>query len=356
MQTQEMKTVFVVMKNNFSSFLKTVMEAGYSIAAPLYKDKILDFGFTNDVNDIVLSDELPYKSPKEFFFPQQEKLISFDLEGNLESYAEGLKLRPFVLLGVKPCDLQALEVVKKIFLDWKYTDPYFNERTKNSIVFGKGCNIKKKGCFCDERNINLNFSSKCDVFIRETDSEYLFEAITEKGNVFLKNFLPEEPRSTFIDDKVVPSSPSSDDIKELKLDINEDELFSRESWETLSEKCLGCGMCTYICPTCHCFGFRDAEENGKQIRYRCWDSCMYPRFTLHASGHNPRISRKERFRQRVMHKYSYVKKNTGMIACTGCGRCIRSCPGGMNIKTVVKKLMEEKHPKSMKAGMEANNG
>ncbi|MGI6669754.1 MAG: 4Fe-4S dicluster domain-containing protein [Acetivibrionales bacterium] len=127
----------------------------------------------------------------------------------------------------------------------------------------------------------------------------------------------------------------------LQLDMDENVLFNYDIWEKVSETCLGCGTCTYICPTCHCFGFRDTAVKGEASRYRYWDSCMYPKFTLHASGHNPRPTRKERFRQRVMHKYVYIKKNFGLTACTGCGRCIRSCPAGINIRSVVKSIMQE---------------
>jgi ferredoxin len=144
-----------------------------------------------------------------------------------------------------------------------------------------------------------------------------------------------------IGDEKQDEADSSIEGKLLELSADENILFDKVDWDRISETCIGCGTCTYICPTCHCFDFKDVAEKGVASRYRCWDSCMYPKFTLHTSGHNPRPTKTERYRQRIMHKYVYVKKNFGYIACTGCGRCVRSCPAGVNIKSVVKRIMEE---------------
>ena len=118
-------------------------------------------------------------------------------------------------------------------------------------------------------------------------------------------------------------------------------MFDKIDWVKYTDICQGCGLCTFICPTCHCFEFKDVDENGSVCRYRNWDSCMFPKFTVHASGHNPRASIKERYRQRVLHKYSYIPKNFGYVSCTGCGRCIRSCPAGVNIRSIVEGITED---------------
>jgi ferredoxin len=118
------------------------------------------------------------------------------------------------------------------------------------------------------------------------------------------------------------------------------ELFNSDVWAELSESCLGCGTCTFVCPTCQCYDVQDFD-NGREVRrFRCWDSCMYSDFTMMAHGTN-RPTQKERFRQRFMHKLVYYpSNNNGVFGCVGCGRCLQKCPIHMNIVKVAKKLKE----------------
>ena len=106
----------------------------------------------------------------------------------------------------------------------------------------------------------------------------------------------------------------------------------------MSEACLGCGTCTFVCPTCQCFDIRDFKTNEGVVRYRCWDSCMYSDFTLMAHG-NSRTTQMQRFRQRFMHKLVYYpSQNEGLYSCVGCGRCVNKCPQRLNIVKVIKTL------------------
>jgi ferredoxin len=105
-------------------------------------------------------------------------------------------------------------------------------------------------------------------------------------------------------------------------------------------RCHGCGACASVCPTCHCFDIVDEHDSSEAgVRRRNWDSCQTAKFTLHASGHNPRASQSERFRQRIQHKFSIYPKRFGEILCTGCGRCSRVCPGGMNLPEILGDLI-----------------
>ena len=120
-----------------------------------------------------------------------------------------------------------------------------------------------------------------------------------------------------------------------------EQYFKSPEWAELSEACLGCGTCTFVCPTCQCYDIRDFDTGHGIDRFRCWDSCMYSDFTKMAHG-NPRLSQKERFRQRFMHKLVYYPENNeGIFGCVGCGRCVEKCPISMNIVKVMRTLAKE---------------
>jgi len=119
--------------------------------------------------------------------------------------------------------------------------------------------------------------------------------------------------------------------------------FDSAEWDTLARACIGCGACTYLCPSCHCFDINDEITSQSPLageRVRTWDNCQFPDFTMHSSGHNPRNDTAARLRQRVCHKLLYFVENHNIQQCTGCGRCISHCPVGIDIIRVAN-VMEE---------------
>ena len=110
-----------------------------------------------------------------------------------------------------------------------------------------------------------------------------------------------------------------------------DQIFENKFWEEIAKRCLGCGICTYLCPTCHCFDIQDEKKGKHGARIRVWDSCMYSEYTKQASGYNPRLYQMNRFRNRVYHKFNYFPKNSQVFGCVGCGRCIIECPVNIDI-------------------------
>jgi ferredoxin len=325
----------IIAEKTFRRFLAS-LAPDMRLAGPVRDGKIVEFR-EGRPEDFVLDDSVSYKSPKEFYFPQVERIITFG-DDAAESEPEP---KPAVISGARPCDLEALRVMREVFLKGRYRDPFFERRLERNLITGLACDAKKPGCFCDELGIDMKFSDFCDILLErvtQTSGERAFKVtyLSAAGAEALAKF------TDTADVKPAPARPRGASERVLGLDPErgEREFFDLIDWDEVTMACQGCGICTYICPTCHCFEFRDVTENGVAGRYRCWDSCMFPRFTLHASGHNPRASRADRYRQRVLHKYLYVTQNTGFIACTGCGRCVRSCPAGINIKTAVESLTE----------------
>ena len=281
--------------------------------------------------EILTDDRVSYKSIKEFYFPQVERMFTFS-DGEVRDNTD---IPGFLIFGARPCDLEALRVMSKVYMDGKYVDPFFQRRFAANFVIGVGCLAEKPGCFCGQIGIDKAFSDFCDIMLGDAGESYTVEHMSEKAKQVLSGY----SQNLDCANTRKPNPPEGQNMT-CNLEAPDAAYFDLIDWEKTVQTCLGCGMCSFICPTCHCFDFKDVCEKGKVSRYKCWDSCIYPKFTMHASGHNPRENLSERYRQRVLHKFKYVPTNVGLTACTGCGRCIRSCPVGMNIESIAKRIME----------------
>lgn len=295
---------------------------------------------------MVLSNALKTnRSAKDFFFPQSENLMEFKTEGKkIEVIDTRDACEDFVVFGVRACDAKSLEVLDRVFLvDPK--DSYYSSRREHGVIITMACTRPTETCFCQTFGIDAS-APKGDIECYKTDSEIYFNAVTEKGKALLEKL---DTVTENADDKAVNKQKEEIKavmnklpLKDLKADAfgkdKTDEFFNRPEWKTLSESCLGCGTCTFVCPTCQCYDIKDFNTGHGVKRFRCWDSCMYSEFTKMSAG-QPRATQLERFRQRFMHKLVYFPTNNdGMFSCVGCGRCISKCPISMNIVKVMKTL------------------
>jgi len=322
----------IISKETMRGFLQH-LSRDRSLVGPVDTGKVIEYRKA-DASEILMDDRVSYKSIKEYYFPQTELMFTFE-DGEV---IDNTDITGYTIFGAKPCDLEALRVMDSVYSKGKYADPFFRRRYDANFLIGVGCINKKPECFCEHMNVDQEFSDFCDMMLTDIGESYRIEYLSEKG----RQSLSEYPATceTGCDNTRKAVIP---DNEKLKLDIEAEDAgyFDIIDWAKVTETCQGCGICTYICPTCYCFDFRDVSEKGDAKRYKCWDSCMYPKFTLHASGHNPRENRYERYRQRVLHKYKYVPNNfDGCVACTGCGRCVRGCPVGINIRNIATKVME----------------
>ena len=224
-------------------------------------------------------------------------------------------------------------------------DTYYQARREHGIVVSMACHRPEETCFCSTFGIDAT-KPEGDVVTWIAEDTLYWEAQTEKGESLTKKV---EAVLAESDSKAVEAQQAA--VKEIlkklplaDLDLSyftshpELEIFKREEWKELSSHCLGCGTCTFVCPTCQCYDVRDYDTGHGIERYRCWDSCMYRDFTMMAHGTN-RKSQVERFRQRFMHKLVYNPlRNDGEFSCVGCGRCLKKCPNSLNIVKVAKTL------------------
>lgn len=285
------------------------------------------------------------RSAKDFFFPQTESLVDFKMKGkSIEVIDIREESEDFVIFGVRACDARSFTILDKVFLS-EPVDSYYKTRREHGTVVTMACTRPSETCFCGAFGIDAAAPEGDAACYSDGESLYL-EAHNEKGQSFLDSIasLLEEGDTARLD-RV--REKTRDILKKLPLSqlstesFGGDKLmehFNSDKWGELSESCLGCGTCTFICPTCQCYDIKDYDTGHGIKRFRCWDSCMYSDFTKMAHG-NPRLTQLERFRQRFMHKLVYFpSNNNGEFGCVGCGRCLSKCPVSMNIVKVMKAL------------------
>ncbi len=331
---------FKLDKKDFEKFLKGLVEE-YDLYAPAQlTEGVSVFKKIDQPEEVNLTQQVTQKPAKEVFFPQSEVMFRYEKAGNQSRMISAEQTdRKRVLLGARPCDIEAISIIEKVFTGKDYTDVYFLEKRKKTTIIGLGCNHPLSTCFCSSAGGDPFLRAGSDLFFIDLGEAYFVELLTEKGialgrNKFLKEADPNDfTRVKELEEKAfekVGFSLPVDGI-EKRLDLMVESSF----WDRIHEKCIGCGVCTFLCPTCHCFDITDEAVNLKGQRVRNWDSCLFPIYSLETSGHNPRPTGRERTRQRLMHKFNYYPKNFGRVACVGCGRCIVYCPVQFDVREAI---------------------
>ncbi|MEG0783950.1 MAG: 4Fe-4S dicluster domain-containing protein [Christensenella sp.] len=328
--------------------LYTAIAEKRALYLPIKEKGKVNFGKWQEGARVSLDTLHTVQSPKDLFFPQSEDLVAFEMRGKeIKVSAPDVPDAPFVVFGVRACDAKSLEILDMVFLS-DPVDTYYKARRESGVVVSLACTEPEETCFCTTFGIDP-CAPKGDVSAWIANDTLYLEALTEKGEGLLSELPMLEPADKSETEKSVQTTKEvlkRLPLKDLKLDVfgaeATERLFDSPKWAELSAACIGCGTCTFVCPTCQCYDIRDFDTGKGIERYRCWDSCMYSDFTMMAHG-NPRKSQLERFRQRFMHKLVYFpENNNGEYSCVGCGRCVAKCPISMNIVKVIKELGAEK--------------
>ena len=288
------------------------------------------------------------KSAKDIFFPQSENLYRVRREeGKFTVEPQALQEKPFVVFGIRGCDVKGIEVLDKVFLS-DPVDSFYAARRENGTLVSMACGRPESSCFCKVFGIDCAEPAGDVVTWLVGDTLY-WQPKTEKGEALtaaVSNLLQKA------EDAVVEAEKAAiraivEKLPYANLSLSNwgadaaDRNFDSPIWEQLYRPCLACGTCTFVCPTCQCYDIKDYDTGNGVQRYRCWDSCMYSDFTMMAHGNN-RTSQMQRFRQRFMHKLAYFPANNdGMFSCVGCGRCVDKCPSHLNIVKVIKAFEKE---------------
>ncbi len=309
----------------------------FKVLVPSKKGDQSGFVTLSDDTEIFLGENV-YLSPKEVFFPQTEGMYWFKAVKNsvqIESAPEHQEKR--ILFGVRSCDMKSIRCLDEVFLTKGFVDNYYKIKRENTVIIALGCSQPGETCFCKGMGVDPQKAEGADVQAYLLGHQLGLEPVSEEGHKVINQ---------------IKSALRSEDVQipacgEFSLKVNAEgvpeklaKMFESSLWDEVARKCLNCGACTYICPTCHCFDISQDVRGENGVKYRCWDSCMFRDYTQMAGGHNPRPGKKEKVRNRFLHKLQFFQERYGMLLCTGCGRCINVCPVNLNITSVINSIKE----------------
>jgi sulfhydrogenase subunit beta (sulfur reductase) len=340
----EMQPIMLtIRKHNVTKWLAKLLEARDVIAPTVGPCGETVFSEVASPEQVLWDFENPLMPPKQFVLPQTDPLVRIQSNGQRTEVTPVRDERRRVLFNVRPCDAKGIWFLTRMH-EMEPADTSYLRRAANVTVISLACNTPCRLGFCVCSDSGPFLDTGYDVQLTDLGEKYLAEIGSAKGE-------------NAVEDAVGLFDPASEDevTRRKNLEAQARTSFGEETchfasamrristkrvddalWDRMSDWCLECGACNFLCPTCYCFSVKDCGGDGMWTRCRIWDSCQYAAFTLEGSGHNPRAERKERMKRRFFHKVSaqyFVRDD--MTGCVGCGRCIKACLGATNMPAVV---------------------
>lgn len=329
---KDLKEVLTILSENaivFAPIVETIEDEKEKKYMPFYEDAEVELLGNNTV-----------KPPKDVLFPNVEKMYKYKTGKGAYISEISPEDTKKILFGIRPCDMRSIDSMDKVFLTKEYVDSYYAKRRKNVTIVAMGCSETSRTCFCDSMGLDPNDAPTADVMMNLSEDKegFVMKAYSSKGQDLLNE----------IDGVLSKEEKKTEQIKcqlkiekDEKLDEKLSKMFDHPIWDKVTKGCMGCGVCTFVCPTCYCFDIDNENYGAEGCKYRCWDSCMFSDYTRMAGGADPRPSKKERLRNRYMHKLSYFNERYGETLCTGCGRCVVNCPAHLDISEFIEMASKE---------------
>jgi len=335
-------------KNDLGDFI-CHLKKSHRVVAPVRKENQFVFADIESAEEICLEYIPTILPPKKYFFPQKEKLGSFGMNDSRLSDMT-VEIEPTIIFGAHTCDIDGIECLDAVFHK-DPADPYYKKRKKSIVVIGYECMFP-----CDEHAT----CTTMDTHIPKAGYDAMITDAGEKFIIHVNSNIGEKIVGTF--PKVKPADDEArsrlrklreDKIKKFKTKLDPSfkelqPLFQRSYdspvWEDVGKRCLSCGNCTAVCPTCYCYDMYDEvrlDFTGGE-RKRVWDSCQLEEFAMVAGGENFREERSSRQRHRYYRKFDYPMSKYTKYFCTGCGRCTRTCMADINLSETINALNKEK--------------
>jgi sulfhydrogenase subunit beta (sulfur reductase) len=360
---QNKNKISVLERDDFNVLLEKLSRKGYELYGPIISNDNLVYDTIRTDKDLPIGwndrqtpgsyrlkkgrDETLFgftvgaQSWKKLLYPAQQKLWDISADGkrfsiNVPEPDDSKR----ALIGVRSCELHAIAIHDKIFTAGPYTDPFYQARRNSTFIVAVNCTEPSGTCFCTSMNTGPKADTGFDLSLTEIiESEqhyFLIEAGSEAGMAVLKSLPVREAKSseTEAGEKAMQNA-----VKKMGRKLNTKNVrkllydnFDDPHWDKIAERCLSCGNCTMVCPTCFCTIVEDNTAlDGRQAeRLIRWDSCYTQDFS-YIHGGSIRASVKARYRQWMMHKLVYWYDQFDTSGCVGCGRCITWCPAGIDI-------------------------
>lgn len=331
----------VLSKDRVKEFLDSLM-GRFTVVAPVPRTNApAEFREITPGDEPVIDGSVMMMTPKDYLLPRYEVLFRVsggDGGPRVEEQIPDDKQR--VMLGAWLPDAQAIAVLDRVFLDKGFVDPYYSARRNNTAIVAVIPARMRWSWFCGLVGDVEQWKSGVDALMYDLGDRFYVEVVSERGAELFPDEFVSEPtdEDSAAKDRLWASFKSAG-----REPLAGEELWERLAWENpvwneIAEKCIGCGMCSYMCPSCSCFDVQDETRGGCVERYRCRDTCQFEDFTLMGHGHNPRDNQVPRSRQRLLHKFRYQQEQFGVVGCTGCGRCVELCPVNVDIRDVLTRV------------------
>jgi ferredoxin len=320
----------------------TELARRYEVIAP--KDE-LSYGVITSAKEIQFSANKPRRSLKEFFLAPHCSLFSYRSDGSGVSLTtpELDRDRPRVLFGAHPCDVAALAILDRVFM-WDSIDPFYVLQRQLTTIIALACDEPCAAGFCTSVGGSPGGTEGADLVLSSLgESHYHVQAIGGRGAALLDEYSEFfAPSNAELDAEVTHAAEQQrEQLPAVAAEaLANAPAFDSPVWQGIAQQCVDCGVCTFLCPTCHCFDIQDEGSATEGARVRLWDSCAFRSFTKTMVG-EPRATHSSRYRQRVLHKFRYYPQNFGRILCVGCGRCVEHCPAGIDIRQVLQAVRAE---------------
>jgi len=369
---------FIFERSELDHLVEALKRRGYKVIGPIVRDSAIIYDELTNSNDLpigwtdeqtngsyrlknrgdaaVFSWTVGPQSWKKILFPPIQKIFAthrstkgLDLPNSKTQAPQEPTPTKHAFFGVRPCDLNAIKIQDKIFLEGPYIDPVYERKRAGNFIVTVNCGQAGGTCFCASMGTGPKAETGFDLALTEVINDkrhyFIVEVGTELGGEVLKSVkcikATDENSATVTEicEKTVKQMGRSIDTSNLKNILYQNS--EHPQWERTALRCLTCANCTMVCPTCFCTTVEDVTDlGGKQAdRIRKWDSC----FTLDFSyihGGSVRASAKARYRQWLTHKLASWVDQFGTFGCVGCGRCITWCPVGIDITEEVRAIRE----------------
>ncbi|MCW4008634.1 MAG: 4Fe-4S dicluster domain-containing protein [Candidatus Bathyarchaeota archaeon] len=324
----------IISKEDFANFVEALIkDKTLNVIGVKAKGDKFAFGPLESASELRLDYDVTILPPKKYFFPQRETLVTYDLAKGFAAKSPA-EAKPMVIIGVHPYDIVALLHMDEIFRETK-SDPYYFEKRQASIIIGINIQKMSKWCFAPAMGCAV-IDYGYDLMLTDLGNRYAINIGSQKGEQLLDKYAKNVKPALARDIQLVGQKKREVmDMAQQKFDFPPElipELLSKSYeksgfWEKHAEKCLACGSCVLVCPTCYCFDVKDQADLSLEYgeRIRTWDGCLLEDFAKIASGENFRPTRPTRYRHRYFKKGKYLFDRFGFISCVGCGRCSSNC-------------------------------